>query len=145
MQTGRKPKVVIVEDDPNLAFLFREICTAAGWHVTGEADRVCDAIGLLARDLPDLLLIDYSLRGHEDGLELLEAVVQRWPQVYTTLITGWDIEALSARIDYIEADSILTKPISPKVLTAHLADRASACHLHPSPAPARGPTVVQLG
>ena len=129
MPALRKPTVTIVEDDPILAFLFREICSAGGWRVIGEADCFPDALGLLGQELPDLVLIDYLLQGQNDGMELLAAVKQRWPHVHTTLITGWDIEALSARIDYVEADTILMKPIAPRVLTAHLDECASASQL----------------
>ena len=119
-----KPRVVIIEDDAILAFLFREVCRAAGWTVCGDASTIDHARSLLLDHSPDLVLLDYSL-GKGDGIELLKDIRNAWPQTYVTLVTGWDIEALMARIDFIDPDCILTKPLAPAALTAHLDARRS--------------------
>ena len=116
------PTVAIIEDDAILAFLFREVCLAAGWAVCGEASDVGQARDLIRDEAPDLLLLDYSL-GKGDGIELLQDIRKAWPQTYVTLVTGWDIEALMARIDFIEPECILTKPLAPAKLTSHLEAR----------------------
>ncbi len=72
-QTDSKPvKVVLVED---LA-MFRErlaalIATDVGFTVCGEADNIQDGLKVIQNQLPDIAIVDITLRG-SSGLELVK-------------------------------------------------------------------------
>ncbi len=112
-----QPKVAIVEDDEILAFMLDETCRSAGCHVVGRAANAHDALRLLRDAPPDFLILDFALDGEHDGLAVLEAVKQASPDMFTILVTGWDLNDIAARLDGIEPDRILRKPVMPHVLT----------------------------
>ena len=118
------PRIAIVEDDEVLTFLFREVCRSAGYEVAWQSTCVSDALAKLARDEPDVLLLDFALDGVRDGLEVLAVTSRRYPALTTVLATGWDFEKLAARIDYVAADRLMQKPILPSALSAILASIA---------------------
>src|SRR6186997_2282220 len=72
-QTDSKPiKVVLIED---LA-MFRErlaalIATDGGFTVCGEADNIQDGLKIIQSQLPDIAIVDITLRG-SSGLELVK-------------------------------------------------------------------------
>jgi signal transduction histidine kinase/DNA-binding LacI/PurR family transcriptional regulator/AraC-like DNA-binding protein len=70
-----RPLVLVVEDDPDTAELHARIVAEAG----GRAVRALDgdtALDALARDPPDLVLLDLGMRGR-DGFAVLEAMRER--------------------------------------------------------------------
>jgi DNA-binding NarL/FixJ family response regulator len=72
-----KKKVVIVDDHP----LFRQrlaqlLSYEPDIEVVGEAENVADAIALIQGDLPDLAIVDISLKG-SSGLELIKSIKPR--------------------------------------------------------------------
>lgn len=113
-----QPKVAIVEDDEILAFMLDETCKSAGCQVVGRAANARDALRLLRDAPPDFLILDFALDGDHDGLEVLEAVKKASPDMFTILVTGWDLNDIAARLDGIEPDRILRKPVMPHVLTS---------------------------
>ena len=67
--TGR---VLLVEDEPNIAEAIRFILTREGWDVAVESDGAA-ALGRLQQLRPDLVILDLMLPGMS-GLEILTAL-----------------------------------------------------------------------
>lgn len=67
------PRILIVDDEPKLVRLAREILSATGFEVltAGEGRR---AIELVALEQPDLMLLDIMLPGGMDGYQIAERV-----------------------------------------------------------------------
>ena len=127
-----RPQVAIIEDDDILSFLLTEICTAAGWQVVGTARSADEGLRLVGEHSPDVLILDFALEGEQDGMEVLDGVKSQHPATKTILVTGWDYEKLRQRIDFIEPDHMLRKPVMPDRLTALLArlrQQIGASHL----------------
>jgi DNA-binding NarL/FixJ family response regulator len=55
--------------------------------VSGEAASGAEALAKLAEGTPDLLLVDISMPGM-DGLELLQKVHARWPDLPCLILSG---------------------------------------------------------
>jgi DNA-binding NarL/FixJ family response regulator len=92
---ARKSRVFIVDDHP----LVREgltnlISGQSDLIVCGEAKDSAAAIDGIAKERPDVALIDISLP-HESGLELIKQLVRQFPQVALIVLSMHD-EALYA-------------------------------------------------
>ena len=90
-----KHRVFIVDDHP----LVREGLTnlinrQSDLIVCGEAKDSAEAIGGIAKEQPDVAIIDISLT-NESGLELIKHVVRQFPQV-TLIVLSMHDEALYA-------------------------------------------------
>jgi DNA-binding response OmpR family regulator len=98
--------VLIVEDEPDLAGLLRDVLTGAGFHVvlsTGTAAR-----RTAAEVTPDAIVIDYVMPGRNGGqvIDEIRATTPAMPPVI--LVTGREEAADLARELNVEA--FLRKP-----------------------------------
>ena len=114
------PYILVVEDEPDIRELLNFTITRAGFDVI-EAESAEDALPLLDRGAPELIIIDWMLPGM-DGIDLAKKL--RNDNVFGTL----PIIMLTARGEEIDklrsfeagVDDYVTKPFSPKELTARI-------------------------
>ncbi len=69
--------IVIVEDEAMIAMLIEDALEAAGHIVLGVADTVQDAIAIVDRTAPDLVLCDVKLLNGDSGLDVAAALHDR--------------------------------------------------------------------
>jgi DNA-binding NarL/FixJ family response regulator len=86
----RKARVVLVDDHP----LVREHLTAliqaqADLSVCGEAADAPTALSLVAREAPDLVILDISLK-RSNGLELIKDLKEMWPKLPVLVLSMHD-------------------------------------------------------
>jgi two-component system, OmpR family, alkaline phosphatase synthesis response regulator PhoP len=114
------PRILIVEDDPDIAELVARYLDKAGF-ATERVSSGRDALSAVAARLPDAMVLDLMLP-HVDGLEVCRAV--RADNASSAL----PIIMLTARADESErivglelgADDYLAKPFSPNELVARV-------------------------
>jgi two-component system phosphate regulon response regulator PhoB len=116
-----QPRVLVVEDQPDIADLIRIHLTHEGFEVVMAADgfnaqRALDAV------LPDVVLLDWMLPGGQSGLDL----ARKWRgQQRTREIPIIILTARGEETDKIAgldsgADDYVTKPFSPAELMARI-------------------------
>ena len=86
----RKAKVFLVDDHP----LVREHLTALIQHeadlqVCGEAADAPTALSLISRQVPDLVILDISLK-RSNGLELIKSLKEMWPKLPVLVLSMHD-------------------------------------------------------
>jgi two-component system response regulator RstA len=111
------PRILIVEDDERLAKLTQEYLQGNGMQVrvTGNGD---DAIRLIRREQPDLVVLDLMLPG-ADGLTVCREVRSDFhnPILMLTARTDDMDQVLGLEIG---ADDYVPKPVKPRVLLARI-------------------------
>jgi two-component system alkaline phosphatase synthesis response regulator PhoP len=114
------PKVLVVDDAPDIVRLVRDYLEHAGFSVLAAANGV-DAIRIARTERPDLIVLDLGLPGR-DGLDVTREL-RRDPTVSSVPIV-----MLTARADESDklvglelgADDYVTKPFSAKELVARV-------------------------
>ena len=122
--TGRL-RVVVVDDEPAVVALHtRFVEVLDGWAVVGTAATGPDAVAVVARARPDVVLLDMHLPGFS-GLEVLRGVraaQQRQPEVIA-VTAARDVETVrEARRSGVR--HYLVKPFTAAELHARLAELA---------------------
>ncbi|MBY8820937.1 response regulator [Sphingomonas colocasiae] len=78
MLFGRKQRLInrllIVEDEPLVAFDLEHALTQADYQVVATVDRYRDAMAVIEAQPLDLILSDVRLTGERDGVDLARAV-----------------------------------------------------------------------
>lgn len=110
-------KVLIVDDDPRLRDLVRLAMERAGFQTLTAADGQ-SALTSVARDLPDLVVLDIGLP-EVDGLEVCRRIRQR-SEVPVLFLTARDDEIDRILGLELGADDYVTKPFSPRELVARV-------------------------
>src|SRR5574342_574500 len=111
------PKILVVDDEPSIVNLVSVYLRAEGYEVHTASD---GPSGLKAARFlkPDLLVLDVMLPGM-DGVELL-ANLRRESDVYVILLTARTEETDKIVGLSVGADDYVTKPFSPRELTARI-------------------------
>jgi two-component system KDP operon response regulator KdpE len=110
--------VLIVDDEPKLARLVKEVLSASGYKTltTNSGEQ---AVEMVALQKPDLVLLDIILADEIDGYEVARRV-REFSNVPIVMLTAKARESDLLRGFEIGADDYLTKPFSAKELLARI-------------------------
>lgn len=112
MRRSRK-RILLVEDDTDLARLYRGVLRMAGFEALHVADG-WSALRAIEEEPPDLIVLDIHLPGLR-GDELLSELSERpeTGQIPAIVVTGSDLDLAVA-----QAKQILRKPCAPERLVS---------------------------
>lgn len=110
--SNKKPRALIVEDDPFVLLDMEDMLQAAGVDVTGLAVSKAAALDLIEKGDFDIATLDYNLAGEtsEDIARLLEA-----KDIPFVLISG-NCHMVRDKSPFCDHPA-LNKPVSEKMLT----------------------------
>jgi CheY-like chemotaxis protein len=110
----RISRILIVEDEPLVAFDNESMLQDAGYVIVATVDSYIDAAEVMARDALDLILTDISLAGEGSGVDVARAAAALGiPVLFVTANCTAEAEALAV--------GCLAKPYSERVLLGTLA------------------------
>jgi two-component system alkaline phosphatase synthesis response regulator PhoP len=111
------PKILVVDDEPSILHLVTSYLKAEGYEVYTASDGLA-ALKAVKAYKPDILILDLMLPGL-DGLEVLSRL-RRESNVYVILLTARTEETDKIVGLSVGADDYVTKPFSPRELTARV-------------------------
>jgi DNA-binding NtrC family response regulator len=108
--SDKRPRVLILDDDPVVLLLLEEICAEYGWSAIGV---VSSADAFLAAGLQrvDLILIDLNLK-EGSALRLLPEMRTICPGTPVVVVTGQSPEEVAAAVIAAGAHGVIGKPCS---------------------------------
>ncbi|GAC1405785.1 MAG: phosphate regulon transcriptional regulator PhoB [Burkholderiaceae bacterium] len=119
--TSDRPTILIVEDEPAIVELVRfTLAEGGGWQVSA-VHTVSDAWEFIQRRIPQLVLLDWMLPD-QTGLHLLGRLrrERQFKELPIIMLTAKSMEEDKiAGLDH-GADDYVTKPFSPRELTARV-------------------------
>ena len=114
----RRPRVLVVEDDPGMRRMLAEYLDAHGTDTAVAANRK-DMLSLLVRESFELMVLDLRL-GADDGLELLREL-RRQTDLPVIIVTGHSTDEVDRVLGLeLGADDYLSKPFSLRELLARI-------------------------
>jgi two-component system, response regulator, stage 0 sporulation protein F len=117
--------ILVVDDEPDVALLFRQQFRREirdGTYVMHVANSGEDALEQLATGIePTLIVIlsDINMPGM-DGLQLLEAIKQRFGNIPVMMVTAYGDDERRQRASELGAAEFLSKPVDFDALKAQL-------------------------
>ena len=125
-----KPKVLMVDDEPLMYLLYKKHLEAAGYEMFSAKDGE-EAMALVLRELPHVIIMDIMLPG-TDGLSALREIKKlEIGKAIPVIITTANLEYYNTAISECGnsgAAAFLSKPLSPAKLIAEI-KRVTACPL----------------
>jgi putative two-component system response regulator len=115
-----KPKILIVDDDPDMRESLRKFLTLEGYQTTMAANGL-DGLQQAVRERPDFILLDVSMPGI-DGYETCNRLKQdtRTAHIPVTFLTYQSDLVERQRGIEVGAADYLSKPVDFDQLSAHL-------------------------
>jgi two-component system KDP operon response regulator KdpE len=115
MSLGR---ILIVDDEPKLIHLVREVLQATGFEVLASSSGN-PALEMVAIEQPELVILDITLFGSMDGFEVAQRI-REFSEVPIIMLTARINEADKLRGFEVGVDDYITKPFSSKELLARI-------------------------
>jgi DNA-binding NarL/FixJ family response regulator len=117
MSPGRI-RVVVCDDSAAMRFLVREtLALSETVEIVAEAEDGVDALELLRRHRPDVVLLDLSMP-RQDGWETLPLLRTEFPGMRVVVLSGLDDGLAGRRAIELGADRYVQKGIDPDALVA---------------------------
>lgn len=104
-------KILIVEDEEELASNIAEILSGLDYQVVGIVDNAVSALEFLENNLVDFILMDILIKGDVDGIDLAYKIRDKYdlPIVFSTAYSGTEfLERISSDIH----EGYLLKPFT---------------------------------
>jgi CheY-like chemotaxis protein len=123
--------ILVVDDEPDVALLFRQRFRREmreGTYVMHFANSGEMALDQITNGIePTLIVIlsDINMPGM-DGLQLLEAVKQRFPDIPVMMVTAYGDDERRRRASDLGATEFLTKPVDFDLLKEQLRQLSAA-------------------
>ena len=130
-QSARRASILVVDDEPDVAELFRQRFrreTREGTYVMHFAASAAEALDRLAGEIQPALvavLSDINMPGM-DGLQLLAEIKQRFPDLPVMMITAYGDEERRRRAAAHGAVEFITKPVDFDFLKEQLRQLSAA-------------------
>ena len=139
-------RIVLVDDVPEIREILSFLLEDSGWFtVVGHAGNADDAIAVVERERPDLLLLDVELEGRLSGWQVLSELAPRVPEMRTVILSGsMDDAAPPPPEQRALARAVLPKGITSRELTSALLDVLGHTREPAAPTPGRVPTAPHL-
>src|SRR5258708_12073492 len=115
---GKKPKILLCEDDPNLGMVLKNYLELSDFDVTLERD---GRLGLAAfqRERFDLCLLDIMMP-HMDGFTLAEEIRDVDPDIPLFFLSAKTMKEDIIQGYKLGADDYITKPFASEVLLMNI-------------------------
>jgi DNA-binding response OmpR family regulator len=114
------PKILIVDDDPDIVDAGRLVLEREGYEVEGAPNRA-DGMKKLEESKPDLLILDVMMEEPDDGLRMAREIRKSGNTVPIIMLTSVNA-AMGLNIDkdgeIVPVDEFQPKPVEPQTLVA---------------------------
>ena len=114
------PKILIVDDDPDIIEAGRLVLEREGYEVEGAPSRA-DGMKRLEEVKPDLLILDIMMEEPDDGLRMAREIRKAGHTLPIIMLTNVNA-AMGLNIDkdeeMVPVDEFQPKPVDPQTLIA---------------------------
>ncbi|MCD6358645.1 MAG: response regulator transcription factor [Dehalococcoidia bacterium] len=111
------PRILVVDDDPQIQKFLNANLRARGYRTIVAFDGE-EALKMMEKELPDLLLLDLMLP-RLDGVEVCRRI-RKWSQVPIIILSAKDSEKDKVECFNLGADDYITKPFGVEELMARV-------------------------
>jgi hypothetical protein len=105
-----REKILIVDDERMILELTSMVLSSRGFDVS-VVDNAPDGYGVIAREQPAVVLLDYMMPT-VNGLDALKEIRTRFPETYVIMFTGKGSEEVAVELMKAGASDYILKPFS---------------------------------
>jgi two-component system nitrogen regulation response regulator NtrX len=127
--------ILVVDDEGSFGKLVARVLSREGMSVT-TTTRGAEAVALLEQTNPGLVIVDYMLKEERDGLDLIQAMRVKRPELPALLISGFPSDDVELRVATMGGTYYLEKPFESQELLKlvhYIVDRENLSGPDPGP------------
>lgn len=105
---NEKKRILVVDDEPDTLTTLFDLLTSEGYSVATASDG-CDALSILERVRPDLVICDMRMPGF-DGMEVLVRIRRMKPEANVIFLTAYGTDETARLGAEAGARELILKP-----------------------------------
>ncbi|TVM16358.1 response regulator [Oceanidesulfovibrio indonesiensis] len=117
---AEEKKVLVVDDEKHIRMLYREELEGEGYEIA-TSDGQEEILDVIAREKPQVVILDIKLGANRSGLDLLQEIRDKDPDIPVILSTAYDSfqhDLKSVSADYYVVKSVDLSELKSKVALA---------------------------
>lgn len=107
---NKLPRLLVVDDEIDICNFVKSFFEMRGFKVS-IALNGDEAMEKLAKDAPDVVIMDLKMRREGEGLEYLPKIKAAQPSVRVLMVTATDDSDTIEKAKQLGADDYITKPL----------------------------------
>ena len=111
--------ILIVEDEPLIADDIASTLKEKGYGTMGPVDNAEEAISLLSKSKPNLVLLDIQIKGKKDGIQLASEIRSKYKLPFIYITSFYDRVTLD-RVKATEPQAYIVKPFDENDLVINI-------------------------
>jgi DNA-binding LytR/AlgR family response regulator len=119
MESLEQKQILIIEDEPLIANHIELILNESDYNVVQKVRSANEAIRILDKEKPDLILLDISIKGDTDGVELAYIINEKYKVPFIYLTSHYD-ESTVNRLKKTQPAGFVLKPFNEKELLTQI-------------------------
>lgn len=104
-------RILVADDEENVRLSYQRSLAETHWDVETASDGA-ELLRLMKKGPADVVLLDLRMPGM-DGMSVLRAIKERWPESEVVIITGYPTLESAKEAVAIGANDYLAKPVGP--------------------------------
>ena len=106
----KKPKLLVVDDERDICNFVKSFFEMRGFqvHTALNGD---EAMSILQKEKPDIVILDVMMRREREGLEYLPQIKRVLPSAKVLMVTGVEDANTIESAKNLGADDYITKPL----------------------------------
>lgn len=112
-------KIVIIEDEPDLANNIAELVTLLGYSVSGIFDNSKSCLGFLSKNDADLVILDILIKGESNGIALGRRIKADY-NIPILFCSAYTDERMLQEVKSINPKGYIVKPFTRDILKTNI-------------------------
>ena len=106
----KKPKLLVIDDERDVCNFVKSFFEVRGFQVN-TALNGDEAMSMLLKEKPDVVILDVMMRSEREGLEYLPQIKKGLPSAKILMVTGVEDAGTVEAAKNLGADDYITKPL----------------------------------
>ena len=106
----KKPKLMVVDDERDICNFVKSFFEMRGFRVSAALNGD-EAMAMLLKEKPDVVILDVMMRREREGLEYLPRIKKALSSVKVLMVTGVEDADTITTAKNLGADDYITKPL----------------------------------
>lgn len=107
---NKLPKFMVVDDEIDICNFVKSFFEVRGFKVI-TARHGDEALDMLAKEKPQIIMLDLKMRREGEGLEYLPKIKAADPKVKVLMVTATEDDELITKAKELGAEDYITKPL----------------------------------
>lgn len=102
-------KILLVDDEPLIALLFKSIIEGFGHEIVDVAHSGKEAIEKTYKLMPEVVFMDINMEHRTAGIDACKSIKEKYPEIKVYFLTAYSADTFSKELSDLKYDGYVEK------------------------------------